>query len=303
MKTFQWLEDLDRRVLGAVRFVSDVDSAPIGGPLEVSVAPGHAAEPGVVLNLRTMRSRFGLHVLQSARDFETYTSSFAPDPASPAPESRVVFLRVDDPTGQFLPAEFSVRLPRALPGTGAIASRVSTPLEVRLLPAPSAPLADGWAVLRALVWQEVAPASYRPLRGALLRVLREVDGTPIADLDLIGRGLTEWRAGLDGSRPAAAEALVAVYGIPVTQWNPAAAGPVVSTGQRIRLELRYAPAFDPDLPDALPDLAALAAAVPAAAVVSAVLPAVPPLDLQARDRRTLPLVLTQGGALQISQPT
>ncbi len=303
MSTFRWLEDLDRRVLGAVRFVSDVDASPIAGPLEVSVASGHAADPGVVLSIRIQRNRFGLHILQSAPGFESYTAAFIPDPTAPPIESRVVYLRVNDPSGRFLPAEFSVRLPRALPGVSAAAARITSPVDVRLLPSPATPLADGWAVLRALVWREVSPGSFLPLRGALLRVLRQVDGAAIEDLEQLGCGLTEWRPWPDGSRPAAAEALVAVPGIPVTQWNPSAGGPVVSTGQAIRLELRYAPAFDPALPGAIPDLAALNAAAPSALVVRAALPAGESLQLQARERRTLPLLLTLGGALQLSQPS
>ncbi len=82
------------------------------------------------------------------------------------------------------------------------------PLEVDLFPAPAAPVAPGWAVIRASVAEDG-----RPLAGALLRVHRPGD-----DGALLGSGMTDHRG----------EALVAVAGIPVTTWREDA-GEVLST--------------------------------------------------------------------------
>jgi len=297
MKTFQWMEDLDRRVLAAVRFVSDVDGAPIGGALSITADPSHTADPNEVLHLRVLRNRFGLHVLQFSPSFAEYCGAFDPVPASPSLETRTAHLRVTDPEGRYLPAAFEVHLPRAEPTVPPALGNVDVPVEVRLLPAPNAPLADGWAVLRVTVWREITAGIKVPLRGALIRLLRDDDGTT-----LVGQGLSEWRHRPDGSLATTAEALVAARGIPVVQFNPAAGGAVLSATQPVRVELRRMPALNLAAPDAFPDLAALLADVPPASVQTAALPIATTLPLHARLRGSCALTLTAAGELQLSQP-
>ncbi len=312
MKTFEWLEDLDRRILAAVRFVNDVDGSPISGPLEVTGDPAFANGADEVRQLKILRNRAGLHGLQYAPKFRDYCATFIPDPTAPtpppAPESSAAHLRVNDPAGRYLPAAFIARLPRALPGDPSTAPRASDPLEIRLLPAPAAPLADGWAVLRVTVWRELAGGARVPLHGALVRVLRPAAEVTPTTRELLGRGLTDWRRRPDGSAPDAAEALVAVPRIPVVQFSTATTGSVLSATQGIRLELRYAPAFDPAKPAALPNLAALSAQVPPLGIKRVALPADTtqpdgaPLTLRARQRSACSLLLTAAGELQLSQP-
>ena len=299
MKTFQWLESIDRRVLAAVRFINDIDGSPISGPLEIVSDPSFAATPGEVRNLRIRRNRFGLHILHFAPGFEDYCTAFSPEPPAHALPPRIAHLRVSDTEGRYLPAAFAIRLPRALADAESPDS-ASAPVEVRLLPAPNAPLADGWAVLRVTVWIESTPGLHVPLRGALLRVLRHEDGVAVSVLSLLGRGQTDWRPRADGSLPSSAEALVAIHGIPIVQFSTAADGSVLSASQRVRLELRHAPAFDATAPDALPDLEALSAATPGAGVESHILPALPAVELCARLRAACTLLLTASGELQLS---
>ena len=111
----------------------------------------------------------------------------------------------------------------------------------------------------------------------------------------LGRGLTEWRPLAGGLAPETAEALVAVPGIPVTDWNREANGSVVTTGRSVRLQARFDTPFNPAVADALPDLDRLDPAEGAlpAEVRSAVLPAA--LHLNAGERRTLHVAFNAGG--------
>ena len=145
MTVFVPLENVDRRILGAVRFVNAVDNSPIGGALEITaepLAPGSVPASGTVTGVRVLRNRFGLYVLQSANGFREYTDAFLPEPTVPPDGTRHARLRVSDPAGRFLPARFTVDLPRSLHEGGATPP-VSNPVVVPLLPTPAVPLADG----------------------------------------------------------------------------------------------------------------------------------------------------------------
>src|SRR6185436_801178 len=109
-------ENANRRVLGALRFVNDVDDTPIRTPLHITTAPqmvGQASDPKDAAPLRMLRNRFGLHVIQTGQGFESYVNVFDPPPTAPPLEDLIARLRVTDPSGFFLPADFDVRLPRA----------------------------------------------------------------------------------------------------------------------------------------------------------------------------------------------
>lgn len=301
-REFTRFEDDDRRVLGAVRFVNDVDGTPIQAPLEIIAAPpppGQAPDPASALPVRVLRNRYGLQVIQAARGFEDYMAQFEPPPSEPARESRFARLRVVDPSGQFLPADFIVRLPRSHRPQDPNHPTVFDPVVVRLLPAPAGPEDPGWTILRALVWRLVAaptaanPNATRaePLPGALVRVLRAADNLRL------GRGLTEWRP-RRGAPSAAAEALVAVWGLPVTNWTDTADAAVLSGRHAVTIEARFDPAFDPARAGTVPDADVLETG--GGGIVARALPA--PISLTARARATLHLTFDPDLQLAQAQP-
>ncbi len=305
-KQFFAKENLDGRLLGAIRFVNDVDGTPLAADLEIGTAPlpaGQAPNPNEAAPVRVLRSRFGLHVLTAGRGFADYINQFDPPPANPPLSDRIARLRATDNLGRYLPTQFELALPRSLRPGDAQNPTVFSPLEVRLLPSPNAPIADGWSVLRVLVWRLVAapapgnPQATRPVpvRGALIRILRDEPGP--GPHPVLGRGLTDWRARADGSRPGSAEALVAAPGIPVTTWNPNANGAVLSAVQPVRIEARFHPDFDSDDPRLLPNIDGTAN--PAGLIVRTM---PQPIELRARQRRTLHLTFDINNALSESQP-
>jgi hypothetical protein len=214
-------------------------------------------------------------------------------------------LQVIDPTRRYFPAVFTAPLPRSLDSTpvngGYGADTVFAPMDVPLFPAPSAPVADGWAVVRALIWREIEDADAEggirrvPLPGAMIRVLA-VGDTP----RVLSRGIAEWRRFPGEPERSAAEALAPVPGIPVTAWNEDADGSVLTQNQPARLQARFDTTFVPGGPDSLPpDLARLDppgdGALPEG-VVSAEL--AEPLTLRARTPQTVRLVFDPDNQLR-----
>jgi hypothetical protein len=222
-------EDLDRRLLGAVRFVDAVTGAEILAPLRV-------AAPGV----RWMRNLRGWFVAAQAPGLEAHTADHHAPPAEPAAGSVPVTLRVDDPAGRYLPRTAVLTLPRdADPAHQDAPGSLFIPEDVELFPSPVMPAAPGWAVIRV----SAADEEGGPAAGALLRMVRRGNGA------LLGRGMTDARG----------EALVAVPGIPVTTWDDEGQGGVLATEVEARLEVHYAAG-----PARLGDVAALQALEPAA---------------------------------------
>lgn len=292
----------DRRVLGALRCVNAASGLPVPGPLRVTAAPRRAGDPVPAPGtehppVKVLRNRLGLYVLHAAPGFAAYQASFSSPPAAPAPLSQSLRLRVEDPSRRHFPTEVNVALPRPADlvpfGTEPAADSVFRPLDVPMLPTPSAPVADGWAVLRVLVWRETTnPAEAavplrHPVPGALVRVL--TDGN---NPRLLGRGLTEWQRFPGEPARSASEALVAVPGIPVTMWNEQPNGPVLTENQDVRLEVRFDTGFDPAAdPLRIPDFTRLEppgnAALPAGVVGGTLTNA---LTLRARARTTLEVI-------------
>jgi hypothetical protein len=105
---------------------------------------------------------------------------------------------------------------------------VFQPVVVRLFPSPAAPTAAGWAVVRAHV-----TSAGNDLESALVRVIRKSDHARL------GTGLSDRRG----------EALVAVPGIPLVNWDQGA-GPVIASQIDVTLETVFDPAAgsppDPD---------------------------------------------------------
>ena len=216
------LELVDRRALGAVRFVDVTTRLPIVEPLLVESE-----------DARLIRNRGGMYVLLAARGLRAQTDSFRNPPAQPALASVAVRLTVEDPRRVYLPRATTIRLPRNPAPNAAAASSLFRPIEVAMYPSPAARTAPSWAVIRARVNEA---GTERGLPWSLLRVFQDDEAQPLA------HGLTDRRG----------EALVAVPGIPITTFN-VGAGPVLATEITVTLQAVHDPALTAnDLPD--PDL-------------------------------------------------
>jgi hypothetical protein len=207
-------ERVDRRVLGAVRFVSAASGLVVDAPLRVAGA-----------GLRLVRNRSGLYVLAAATGLDAVTAAFDAQPDAPAVGSVRVTMTVSDPARRYLPRRFTTGLPRqpAPAGAGGAAS-LFTPVDVTLFPGPSAPTGANWSIVRARV---TAAGGDTGLGGALIRVVRASDSA------LLTRGLTDTRG----------EALVAVQGLPAVTWG-AGDGPVVTSTTDAFLDVTFDPAAD-----------------------------------------------------------
>jgi hypothetical protein len=182
------LEQIDRRVLGAVRFVDATTGRWVRDPLTVS-APG----------CRLVRNLSGAYVLTSVPGLEAHTAAFQDQPPTPDTGPVKVTVTVAVPDGRYLARRVVIALPRdPSPANGDQPASLFQPVLAPLYPSPSGETADGAAMLRVSVKRAGAAAA-----NALLRVLRA------SDSQLLARGLTDDRG----------EALVLVPGIPVMTWD------------------------------------------------------------------------------------
>jgi hypothetical protein len=210
------LEHVERRVLGAIRFVDATTKLRIGSSLSVKAA-----------GLDFVRNRGGHYVIANALGLEAHAAAFEKPPATPAVGTLPFEISVADPTGQYLPRSHAIRLPRDPdPQRAGESDSLFQFVEVELFPSAIARTGPGWAVIRATV---LASGTKEPLGGSLIRVTRK-NGTA-ADDNPLGRGLTDKRG----------EALVAVPGIPVTTFGESAEA--VTTNE---IDVTIAAFFDPE---------------------------------------------------------
>ena len=223
------IESADRRVLGAFQCVDAVTRLPIAVPATVEVRGATIAGAPVDVALhehavRIRQNRGGLFVVLGAPFFDTYASTLdnPPAPLETLVAPLRLHLAVTEAGPHYLPQQFQYDLPRSLDPDAA--DSVFRPQAVVLFRAPSAPVQDGWALLRVSV-TEAGVTPLTPLPGVLLRVFRSPRG--VADLP-IGAGMTEWRGGVRG------EALVPVAGI--QRFRPGSGVTVIETDQAIEFE-------------------------------------------------------------------
>lgn len=193
------LELVQDVVMGAIRFLDGTTLLKIQGPLRVE-APNGVVRP----------NRSGLYVIWSA---------------PPGP----LVATVNDPSTTYLARRFTVQLPRDTdPGHADQGTSIFRPVDVLLLPSPTAPTFPGWAVVRASVKNSGTKAA---LAGALVRVSRA------SDSKLLASGMSDDRG----------EALVAVPGVPVTTFD-AGGGAVTATEIDVQIQTVFDPAVS-GLPD------------------------------------------------------
>lgn len=213
-------ERVETRILGAIRWIDAVTQAPIPLPL---VARSDT--------LRFTRNLRGLSVITHADGLETHTPIFdldtlpAEDVISPLSLAREG--EVHDPSGTYLPARFTLQLPRdpspdlLPPDNHRPPNSLFTPIDIALLPSPAARLAAGAAQVRVLVLDDEGV----PIPNALGRVVA------VSDDSILGCGLSDARG----------EMLIAVPGL--KHFAPGATeDEVVSVETEARLEIIHPPA-------------------------------------------------------------
>lgn len=187
------LEQVERRVVRALRFVDAETRQPVERSLAVSAPAG----------VRLVRNRSGVHVITEAPGLAAWTTSFDQPPDSPPAESTAIEFSVEDPQRRYVARRFTIKAPPGRPAP------LFTAVDVPLYPSPSARPSPGSAVLRF----SVEGADERPRGGVLLAVR-----VPIAPgLTLVERGVTDPQG----------EALVLVPGIPAVAWGQTDDGALV----------------------------------------------------------------------------
>jgi hypothetical protein len=216
------LDRVDRRVLGAVRFVDVTTGLPVDVPLDVrtgevtlrTTSRGYHVTGGERIGA-TPRGYYVIERAPELEDDEDDTEDeedkedkdvFAVPPDEPS--VAVTLTVVDDRVRRYLPRRCKVRLPRV--ARREPPDSVFHAVEVALFPSPASRTSPGWAVVRASLVYDTDRAP--PVPRALLLVRRASDNA------LLGRGLSDDRG----------QALVAVAGIPVTLWGDGT-GPVLAT--------------------------------------------------------------------------
>ena len=221
-------ERVERRVLGAVRFVDAATLLPVLEPLVVDavrVTPN--ARP---TRVRWLRNRSGCYAIADVPGLEAHRDAFANPPDTPASGSVRVDFAVRDPARRYLARRGRIDLPRdAAPEDAGESESLFRIVDVPMYRAPAAAFRASWAVVRASVPGDTADAG---LGGALIRIARA--DTPN---DVLARGLTDDRG----------EALVIVTGLASTV-SPDGDGPVLT----MKVEARIEVIADPNGP-AIPD--------------------------------------------------
>jgi hypothetical protein len=180
------VEHVEFRVWAALRPVDAVSRRPLDAKLRV-FGPGQRWLPN-------LSGLLVLHELSepAARreDFLEYEATL-PAPAAVAP-SVAIRTTLEDPRGRYLARAVTIELPRA---DGGSLPPLFEPIDVPMYPAPSAPLAAPWSVVRVHAERGGAPAA-----GCAITVHEVGDETQV-----LGRGQSDARG----------EAVVAIPGVPL----------------------------------------------------------------------------------------
>lgn len=181
------VEDLEFRVWAALRPVDAVSRRPLDAPLRVhGIGQRWRRNVSDLLVLHELSEPVGRRA-----QFEEYEATF-PAPIAVAPPV-VIRSTLEDPRGRYLSRTVTIELPRADAGAGQ--PPLFEPIDVPMYPAPSAPLAAPWSVLRVQVARGGRPA------GGCAITVHEVGD----EAQVLGRGQSDARG----------EAVVAVPGVPL----------------------------------------------------------------------------------------
>lgn len=167
-------ERLENRIVGAIRWIDAISRAPVSLPL----APSSD-------KMRFQRNLSGFTIISHADGLEAYEKTFDLQDLSAEDAVGLGSLELDgqvvDPTGTYLPRRFTITLPRD-PSPELIGNdkhrppnSLFTPIDIELLPSPSARLPAGWAQVRVLVKN----ADGVPIPNAIARVVANDSSTTL----------------------------------------------------------------------------------------------------------------------------
>ncbi len=185
------IENVDQRVLGAVRLMDPATGRAITRPLRVSAE-----------EVLFQRNRSGFYVILSAPGYRDYVRTLRLEAATPAP-AMTLEITVSDPMRHYLPRLTTLDIPRdpnPEPAEGEDDRSLFKPVDVPMLPASCAPTRANWSLVRASVFLPPSGDDEIPAAGALLRVLNEPGGAERS------RGVCDKRG----------EALVIIPDVPIT---------------------------------------------------------------------------------------
>lgn len=165
---------IENRVLAGVRFEDIATGTTVRLPLDVRGAPG-----GVPLT--TYTNRRSIHVVSGAEGLEEYVASFSAPPAAPPVGDVSLTLEVRDPSGTYLPREFSIAVPRTIDRT--LPDSVYELVSVPLLRSPLAGRSRNWAMIRIRL---NAGATSDGVPAALVRVVQD----PTGAREILGWGMS-----------------------------------------------------------------------------------------------------------------
>lgn len=216
----------DRRIVAALQFVDATTGGSVRQPLQLQIPSSNPLGRPLGRFIRNLR---GHYVLIETAGFEAYSETFNLDALEATPANQNLTVEVSDLSGQYLPRQFSLSLPRNAaidPVSVRAEASLFQPVRIALYPSPNSPVNPGWAVLRATV---VNATTQERLPWAL--VTATTNGTTTLTQ-------SDWRG----------EALIAVPGIPITTWaTGAGAGagppPVTTTEVEAILEVVFDPAL------------------------------------------------------------
>ena len=164
MRTIKTLESIDRRILGAIRFVDTASEAVITDSLNLKPEK----------SMTFVRNLSNNYVITAAEGFEDYIREFEKAPKYDADKAEEFTVEVKDPSGRYLPRKFSVQIPRNpdpgnKDGDGRFkVGSVFRAQEVKLYRSPIAGCCAAWSMIRVTVvrgW-----GGKYPVRGAILTV-------------------------------------------------------------------------------------------------------------------------------------
>lgn len=206
------LEQIDRRVLGALRLRDTTSGMDIAEPLVVTAA-------GVDIR-RNRRGDYVIFETPEHTDLQRHTTEFFEPLSQPSPRSVEIWVHIRDPQERYLARQIRVLLPRE-PNAAIASQSLFQAIVVSLFPAPTAATRPTWAVVRATLRHH---DTRHRLPWAMIRVSR-VSGSAAPTWSQ-----ADWRG----------ECLIAVPTIPLVNWE-AVSGPVLTRS----VEVLYAGFVDP----------------------------------------------------------
>lgn len=165
---------IECRALAGIQFEDIATGVAIRTPLHVRGVVGGAT-------VETYANRRNIHVVARAAGLDDYAASFSDIPSTPGVGEVALALEVRDPSGVYLPRQFSLALPRTPDKT--LPNSVYEPVAVPLLRSPRASRSRNWAMVRIRLQ---AGATTDPVDAALLRVVQDPEGAR----EILGWGMS-----------------------------------------------------------------------------------------------------------------